>query len=89
MVKFGTKYAEVIAFLTGHDKTPRVMQNGTLVQLPSGNRAHELPDQVLLWLGELQEISKSSDDYFAKEFEELSNSVIYFKSVNYSPTILN
>ena len=47
MVKFGNKfYAKVIAFLTGHDKTPCVMQNGTLV--PSGNRAHELPDQVLL-----------------------------------------
>ena len=74
MVKFGNKfYAEVIAFLTGHDKTPRVMQNGTLVHLPSGNRAHELPDQILLWLGELQEISKSSDDYFAEEVEEMSN----------------
>ena len=74
MVKFGKQfYAEVISFLMSHDKTPRMMQNGTLVHLPPGNRAHELPDQILLWLGELQEISKFSGDYFVEEFEEISN----------------
>ncbi len=74
MVTFGKKfYAEVIAFLTGYDNTPRVMQNGTLVHLPAGNRAHELPDQVLLWLGKLHDMSDFPNEYFIEEFEEFSS----------------
>jgi fumarate reductase subunit C len=74
MVKFGKKfYAEVINFLTGFDNIPRVMQNDALVHLPPGNRAHELPDQVLLWLGELNEMSEFPNNYFAEEFEEVSS----------------
>lgn len=74
MVTFGKKfYAEVITFLTGYDNTPRIMQNGTLIHLPAGNRAHELPDQILLWLSKLHDMSESPNEYFIEEFEEFSS----------------
>jgi fumarate reductase subunit C len=74
MVKFGRRfYAEVFSFLTGYDATPRVLRDGILARLPPGNRAHELPDQVLLWLGELQEAIELPEYYFADELEEASS----------------
>src|SRR5438128_1771815 len=71
MVAFGKRfYVKVIDFLTGYDHTSRVMQNGILVYLPAGNRAHELPDQVLIWLGELYKMIDCPNEYFIEEFEE-------------------
>src|SRR5438128_2240815 len=85
MVKFGRNfYAEVIAFLTGFDNIPRIMQNDELVHLPPGNRAHELPDQVLLWLDELNEISESPNNYFTEEFEEYNSILSENELQNYS-----
>ena len=66
-------YAKVIDFLTGYDHTPRAIQNGILVHLPAGNRAHQLPDQVLIWLGELYKIIDCPNECFIEEFEEFSS----------------
>lgn len=85
MVTFGKKfYAEVIAFLTGYDNVPRVMKNSTLVHLPPGNRAHELPDQVLIWLGKLHDISECPNEYFIEEFEEFGSMIDESELQNYS-----
>jgi hypothetical protein len=54
------------------------MQNGTLVHLPPGNRAHELPDQVLEWLDKLHEMSDDPNQYFIEEFEEFNTTVRSF-----------
>lgn len=66
MVKFGESfYEKVFVFLTGFDPTPRIFNDGSLHCLPLGNRAHELPDQVLVWLRELEESC-----YFSEEYNE-------------------
>ena len=76
MVKFGQRfYAKVFSFLTGYDATPRILQNGISIHLPPGNRAHELPDQVLSWLSELQKVIESPNYYFADELNE-ANSIL-------------
>lgn len=85
MVKFERNfYAKVIAFLTGFDNVPHIMQNSELVHLPPGNRAHELPDQVLLWLGELNEIGEFPNNYFTEEFEEFGSILPESELQNYS-----
>ena len=60
MVKFGESfYEKVFFFLTGFDPIPRIFRDGFLHRLPLGNRAHELPDQVLVWL-RIRRISRIS-----------------------------
>src|SRR5438128_10624825 len=48
-----------------------------------GNRAHELPDQVLFWLSELNEMGESPNNYFSEEFEEFSSIIPESELQNY------
>jgi hypothetical protein len=70
MVRFGEAfYEKVFKFLTGFDALPRVViENGTKC-LPLGNRAHEIPDKVLIWIDELKEAAENPESIFGKEFE--------------------
>ncbi|CAG8829542.1 28359_t:CDS:1, partial [Dentiscutata erythropus] len=55
MVQFGQFfYTKFFEFLTGFDNISRIPENNKSKFLPPGYRAHELPDQVSFWLGELQ-----------------------------------
>jgi hypothetical protein len=52
LVKFGGEFFEPIyEFLIGYDPIPRVYNlDGKVVTLPPGNRTHEMPDKVMVWI---------------------------------------
>ncbi|PKK68701.1 hypothetical protein RhiirC2_713177 [Rhizophagus irregularis] len=72
LVKFGEKFFEPIyEFLTGYDPIPRVYNlDGKIVTLPPGNRAHEMPDKVMVWIDELQNAAESISETFQEELAE-------------------
>ncbi|CAG8724427.1 46153_t:CDS:2 [Gigaspora margarita] len=49
-----------IHFIIGQDKVPRIYENNQLINLPLGNRTHEMPDKVYEWYEFLQELRLSS-----------------------------
>jgi len=70
MVRFGEIFYEnVFKFLTGFDTLPRVVVENESKCLPCGNHAHEVPDQVLIWINELKNAAESPELIFEKEFE--------------------
>jgi len=70
MVRFGEIFYEnVFKFLTGFDTLPWVVVENESKCLPCGNRAHEVPDQVLIWINELKNAAESPELIFEKEFE--------------------
>src|SRR5439155_15086916 len=85
MVKFGEFfYEKIFFFLTAFEPTSRIFHDGSLHHLPSGNRAHELPDQVLIWLDELKELEESPHNYFSEEYNEANIMLLEdeFKNLN-------
>jgi hypothetical protein len=66
LVKFGEEFFKPIyEFFIGYDPIPRVYNlNGKVVTLPPGNRAHEMPDKVMVWIDELQNAAESISETF-------------------------
>jgi len=65
MIKFGEQFYESIyLFLIGKDTIPRILDNGHMITLPPGNRAHEMPDKVEEWIAELENAEEKIFDIF-------------------------
>ncbi|PKY52833.1 hypothetical protein RhiirA4_470718 [Rhizophagus irregularis] len=70
-------YEPLVQFIVGQDPNLRIIQNGQLVQLPFGRRAHEVPDKVYEWKAFLENIKNNMEMFFVDELleavEKLSN----------------
>ena len=54
-LNFEKFYEYIFKFLTGIDTTPRIFHSvDNIISLPPGHCAHEMPDQVELWITEIQ-----------------------------------
>ncbi|CAJ0841311.1 19686_t:CDS:2 [Entrophospora sp. SA101] len=52
---------EIFKFLTGFDTLPRIVTEDETRCLPFGNCAHEIPDQVLIWIDELKKAEENPE----------------------------
>ncbi|CAJ0840240.1 12031_t:CDS:2 [Entrophospora sp. SA101] len=60
-------------FLTGFDTVLRIANEDETKCLPLGNRAHEMPDQVFIWIDELEKAAENPELIFKEEFENAQN----------------
>ncbi|CAJ0914675.1 13477_t:CDS:2 [Entrophospora sp. SA101] len=67
--KLQTFYEKVFKFLTGFDTVLRIANEDETKCLPLGNRAHEMPDQVFIWIDELEKAAENPELIFKEEFE--------------------
>lgn len=63
-------YEPLMQFMVGYDPIPRIYQNNQLVTLPSGRRAHEMPDKVSEWLEFLKNLKNNFDMFFSDQLLE-------------------
>ncbi|CAG8741236.1 35001_t:CDS:2 [Gigaspora margarita] len=76
-VKFGEAiYEPIMNFLAGFDSTPRILEkNGEHTKLPSGRRAHEMPDAVTQWIDNITNIINNICSFFEDELLNAMNSL--------------
>ncbi|CAG8741448.1 3930_t:CDS:2, partial [Funneliformis caledonium] len=54
----------------GQDTTPRLYENGQLIALPPGRRAHEMPNKIFEWHEFLQNLTSNFDIFFLDQLLE-------------------
>lgn len=76
LVRFGKYFYEpLMQFIAGQDPIARIYHEDYYEKLPSGHRAHEMPDKVTGWIKYLNELMDSFDIFFMDELLEALNSL--------------
>ncbi|CAG8531225.1 754_t:CDS:1 [Acaulospora morrowiae] len=90
IVKFGEWFYEpIFNFLISYDPIPRIYQEDGIKLLLAGNRAHELPGQVIIWINKLKFATQNIFEIFNEELSEAKNNLSQEKFDNLYQNLFN